>query len=64
MMTETIGSDAGFDLAPGESVVPGSVQTVAPEATSAAKDAVPVDSASDAAGDAPPAPAPDADTNI
>ncbi|MEL6105266.1 MAG: hypothetical protein AAFU85_04485 [Planctomycetota bacterium] len=66
-MPETI-SDAGFDLAPGETLVPGSVQTLGAGAAVAAEEAPEADtpvSASDEAGDdAPPAPTPDADTDI
>ncbi|KAA5542545.1 hypothetical protein FYK55_13455 [Roseiconus nitratireducens] len=79
-MAAPAASSEGFDLAPGETLVPGSVQTMAaPAAAGAAAGAAaasgddsgeeasePVESASDAApeGDAPPAPKPDADTNI
>lgn len=60
VMSATVGSDAGFDLAPGETLVPGSVQTVG-----SAEGAEPVESASDAGEeDAPPMPEPDADTDI
>lgn len=62
-MSPTVGSDAGIPLGEGETLVPGSVQTVEPTgepATSAAKAAEEA-SASDAA---PPVPQVDADTNI
>jgi hypothetical protein len=55
MMSATVGSDAGFELADGETLVPGSVQNTEPAGEPAAA------SASDAA---PPVPQPDADTNI
>lgn len=48
-------TDAGFELAPGETLVPGSVGAPA----AAAEVAAPV-----SASDAPPAPTPDADTDI
>jgi hypothetical protein len=48
----------GFDLAPGETLVPGSVQTV--EAADSSSDAAPAAEA----GDAPPAPKPDANTDV
>ncbi len=56
------GGDQGFDLAPGETLVPGSVQTVGGGEAAAA-------SSSDAempapAAEAPPAPTPDAKTDI
>lgn len=60
VMSATVGGDAGFDLAPGETLVPGSVQTIG----SAEAAVEPVESASDAGDDAPPMPEPDADTNI
>ena len=63
MMSESVGTDAGFDLAPGETLVPGSVQTLAPAEGAEAADAA-VESARDAAGAAPPVPQPDADTDI
>ena len=72
MSTEVAGADAGFDLAEGETLVPGSVMTLGPaaavaaEAPAEAEEATePVSSASDAAeGDAPPEPTVDGDTNI
>ncbi|MEO1529517.1 MAG: hypothetical protein AAFX06_29185 [Planctomycetota bacterium] len=71
-MPETVADDAGFNLAPGETLVPGSVQTLGPAAGGdavAAEEAapeaeVPVSASDDAGEDAPPAPTPDADTDI
>jgi hypothetical protein len=68
-------SDAGIELAPGETLVPGSVQTVEPaagEGEAAAKEGEAaaeeggeaVESASDAGGEAPPEPKPEADTDV
>jgi hypothetical protein len=59
MMSTEAGSSQGFDLAPGETLVPGSVSTVAPAAAAEAPA-----SASDAAEEAdPPAPEPDAEAD-
>ena len=56
---------SGVELAPGETLVPGSVQMAAPAAEGEAAPADAPESASDAPkGDAPPAPKPDADTDI
>ena len=59
-------SDAGFDLAPGETLVPGSVQTVTDgggelAAPASSSDAAPAADAAEEA--APPAPTPDAKTD-
>ena len=59
MMSATVGSDAGFELADGETLVPGSVHNAEPAGEPAGEPAAA--SASDAA---PPVPQPDADTNI
>jgi len=59
-------SDQGFDLAPGETLVPGSVQTVGggEAAAASSSDAEMPAPAAEAAGEAPPAPKPDANTDI
>ena len=62
-----MGSDAGYNLAPGETLVPGSVRTLgATEATEgaapSASDEAPAAAAPAASEEAPPAPAPDAST--
>ncbi len=61
----TMSTDAGYDLAPGETLVPGSTTT---EATGSSSDAVAEPAAEPAAAEAdaevpPPAPVPDASTD-
>ena len=55
-------SSEGFDLAPGETLVPGSVVTG--EAAAATEEAAPAAPVADAAEAAPPVPQPDANTDI
>jgi hypothetical protein len=60
-MESTPAGDAGIELAPGETLVPGSVTTE----PAAAAEGEPVESASDAEGEeAPPEPKADTDTDV